>query len=61
MSAQQQPGGSALTRETILRALGLLSEELGKPVATGEFGSDMQVALVNDGPVTLLFDTKARE
>lgn len=30
----------------------------GIPVATGEFGADMQVALVNDGPVTILFDTK---
>jgi D-tyrosyl-tRNA(Tyr) deacylase len=38
-----------------------LSEDLGKPVQTGEFGADMQVALVNDGPVTLLLDTKARE
>jgi D-tyrosyl-tRNA(Tyr) deacylase len=38
-----------------------LSEDLGKPAATGEFGADMQVALVNDGPVTLLLDTKARE
>jgi D-aminoacyl-tRNA deacylase len=31
---------------------------LGKPVQTGEFGADMQVALVNDGPVTILIDTK---
>ncbi|HEU0011353.1 MAG TPA: D-aminoacyl-tRNA deacylase [Verrucomicrobiae bacterium] len=38
-----------------------LSEDLGKPVHTGEFGADMQVTLVNDGPVTLLLDTKARE
>jgi D-tyrosyl-tRNA(Tyr) deacylase len=38
-----------------------LTGELGKPVLTGEFGADMQVALVNDGPVTILFDTKARE
>lgn len=30
----------------------------GIRVATGEFGADMQVALVNDGPVTILFDTK---
>ena len=33
----------------------------GKPVATGEFGADMQVALVNDGPVTLFIDTKNKE
>lgn len=38
-----------------------LSEALGKPVHTGEFGADMKVALVNDGPVTLLLDTKAKE
>jgi D-tyrosyl-tRNA(Tyr) deacylase len=34
---------------------------LGKPVRTGEFGADMQVSLVNDGPVTILIDTKHRE
>lgn len=38
-----------------------LAVELGRPVATGEFGADMQVALVNDGPVTITMDTKARE
>ena len=38
-----------------------LSAELGKPVRTGEFGADMQVALVNEGPVTILMDSKARE
>ena len=32
----------------------------GVPVATGEFGADMQVALVNDGPVTIWLDTAAR-
>lgn len=38
-----------------------LSQLLGQPVATGEFGAMMQVALVNDGPVTILIDTKVRE
>src|SRR5436309_3461800 len=38
-----------------------LAEDFGKPIQTGEFGADMQVALVNDGPVTLVIDTKARE
>lgn len=38
-----------------------LESELGRPVASGEFGADMQVALVNDGPVTIWFDTKSRE
>ncbi|HEY8512028.1 MAG TPA: D-aminoacyl-tRNA deacylase [Cyclobacteriaceae bacterium] len=37
-----------------------LSRELGKPVQTGIFGSDMKVELLNDGPVTILIDTKNR-
>lgn len=35
-----------------------LSKILGKPVETGKFGADMQVSLVNDGPVTIIIDTK---
>lgn len=38
-----------------------LSDDLGKPIQTGEFGADMKVALVNDGPVTIAIDTRARE
>lgn len=38
-----------------------LQSDLGKPVLTGEFGADMQVALVNDGPVTIVIDTKNKE
>lgn len=38
-----------------------LTQELGKPVATGEFGADMQISLVNDGPVTIIIDSKNRE
>ena len=38
-----------------------LSADLGKPVPTGEFGADMQVDLINDGPVTLMIDSKLRE
>ncbi len=34
---------------------------LGKPVGTGEFGADMQVELINDGPVTICMDTKNKE
>jgi len=41
--------------------LGLLETELGKPVLRGVFGADMKIALVNDGPVTLLIDSRARE
>jgi len=35
--------------------------DFGKPVATGEFGADMKVALVNEGPVTIVIDTKNKE
>lgn len=38
-----------------------LSEQLGKPVKTGEFGADMKVELMNDGPVTIWMDTKNKE
>ena len=38
-----------------------LTEAVGRPVGTGEFGADMQVALVNDGPVTICIDSKNRE
>ena len=38
-----------------------LTSELGKVIQTGEFGADMKVALVNDGPVTIFIDTKLRE
>ena len=38
-----------------------LSEMLGKPIQTGEFGADMQVELINDGPVTIWIDSKAKE
>lgn len=38
-----------------------LSADLGKEVLTGEFGADMKVALVNDGPVTICMDTKNKE
>lgn len=38
-----------------------LSDKTGKPVATGTFGADMKVALVNDGPVTIIMDSRNRE
>ncbi len=38
-----------------------LSEAIGKPVGTGEFGADMKVELLNDGPVTICMDTRHRE
>ena len=44
--------------ESFLRRL---AEDFGKPIQTGEFGAEMKVTLVNDGPVTLVIDTKERE
>jgi D-tyrosyl-tRNA(Tyr) deacylase len=38
-----------------------LEEQSGKPIGTGEFGADMKVTLLNDGPVTIIIDTKNRE
>jgi len=38
-----------------------LGEDLGKPVQTGEFGADMKVSLVNDGPVTIVIDSRNKE
>ena len=38
-----------------------LTEAIGKPVGTGEFGADMKVELLNDGPVTICMDTKNKE
>lgn len=43
------------------RFVAQLSAELGKPVPTGVFGADMQVCLVNDGPVTVSIDSKSPE
>ena len=41
--------------------LSALEREIGRPVQRGEFGADMKVSLVNDGPVTILMDSKNRE
>ncbi len=38
-----------------------LQKELDKPIQTGEFGADMKIALINDGPVTILIDSKNKE
>lgn len=52
------PGISEPLYEKFCAALGI---ELGKPVGRGIFGADMKVALVNDGPVTITIDSRARE
>jgi D-tyrosyl-tRNA(Tyr) deacylase len=41
--------------------LARLTQDLGKPVQTGEFGAHMLVSLINDGPVTIIIDSKTRE
>src|SRR5574343_541847 len=61
-----RPSWSRATRSDVSgplfeRFVEKLSAELGKPVPTGVFGADMQVALINDGPVTLAIDSKNPE
>lgn len=43
------------------RMIAQLTTDLGQPIQTGEFGADMKVALLNDGPVTIIIDTKNRQ
>jgi len=43
------------------RMIGQLAMDLGKEIFTGRFGADMKVGLVNDGPVTIIIDTKNKE
>ncbi len=43
------------------RLIQQISTDLGKPIQTGIFGADMQVSLVNDGPVTIIIDSKNKE
>ena len=51
----------AVSRPLYERFVAALAAALGRPVATGCFGADMQVSLVNDGPVTIWIDSRARE
>jgi len=41
--------------------LARLASDFGRSIHSGEFGAEMQIALINDGPVTIVIDTKARE
>ncbi|GBG01635.1 D-aminoacyl-tRNA deacylase [Azospira sp. I13] len=50
-----------VARPLFERFVALLESRLGRPVACGVFGADMQVELVNDGPVTLLLDSRQPE
>ena len=51
----------AVSRPMYERFTARVVELLGREVPTGEFGADMQVALVNDGPVTIWIDSKMRD
>lgn len=53
--------GEGEARPLYERFLGLLAEATGREPAAGIFGAHMQVALVNDGPVTIIIDSKLRE
>lgn len=50
-----------LSKPLFERFVAGLAAALGRPVATGRFGADMQISLVNDGPVTLAIDSKSPE
>ena len=54
-------GSHAVTVPLYERFCNVLSQTLGKESGTGEFGADMQVSLINDGPVTICMDTKNKE
>ena len=51
----------AVSRPMYERFVARVEAELGRRVPTGEFGADMQVSLINDGPVTIWIDSKNRE
>lgn len=53
-----KPGIAVPLYEKMIRRL---EADLGKPIKTGVFGADMKVALINDGPVTIIIDTKNKE
>lgn len=52
---------SEISEPLFQRFVAKLAQELGKPVATGVFGADMLVSLMNDGPVTLCVDSRSVE
>ncbi len=52
------PGHSEPLYEAFCAAM---EQEIGKPVARGVFGADMKVSLINDGPVTIVIDSRAKE
>lgn len=55
-----QAAGPAVAIPLYEQFIALLQSELGKDIETGAFGADMKVALVNDGPVTIVMDSKEK-
>lgn len=53
--------GEAISRPMYEKLVASVEQALGKSVATGEFGADMKVELINDGPVTIWIDSRNRE
>jgi D-tyrosyl-tRNA(Tyr) deacylase len=53
--------GEAISRPMYERFVASVEQALGKSVATGKFGADMKVELINDGPVTIWIDSRNRE
>ena len=51
----------AIATTLYLQLIARLNKDLGKQIKTGEFGADMKVELLNDGPITILIDTKNKE
>jgi D-aminoacyl-tRNA deacylase len=54
-------GKPDFARQLYKKLIEQLENDLGKKIYTGEFGADMKVSLLNDGPVTIIIDTKNRE
>ena len=57
-SRSAQPETAVPLYETFIVRLSL---DLGRPIQTGRFGANMRVSLINDGPVTIIIDSKSRE
>ena len=53
--------GEAISRPMYEKFVESVRNALGKDIATGSFGADMQIELINDGPVTIWIDSKNRE
>lgn len=57
----ERPGARGMAVPLYERFVAVTGKLLGRPVQTGVFGADMQIELVNDGPVTIWIDSKRKE